>query len=137
MAKILLIDDEVDLRQTLRLFLEQAGHTVVEADNGDEGIALHRSESPDLVITDLIMPGKEGIETILAMRRTDVTTPIIAISGGGRLELTDFLQAARKLGAAYTLKKPFRREQLLEAVDKSLAGAEITPLHEDNEQTPA
>lgn len=137
MAKILLIDDEKDLRQTLRLFLEHAGHAVVEAENGDEGIALHESEAPDLVITDLIMPGKEGIETILELRRHNATTPIIAISGGGRLELTDFLQAARKLGAAYTLKKPFRREQLLEAVDKALAGAEVTSLHPGEEQASA
>lgn len=137
MAKIVLIDDEKDLRQTLRLFLEHAGHAVVEAENGDEGIALHKSEAPDLVITDLIMPGKEGIETILELRRYDATTPIIAISGGGRLELTDFLQAARKLGAAYTLKKPFRREQLLEAVEKALSGAEVTPLHPGEEQASA
>lgn len=137
MAKILLIDDEPDLRQTLRLFLENAGHTVVEAENGDDGVALHRSEAPDLVITDLIMPGKEGIETILELRRTKATTPIIAISGGGRLELTDFLQAARKLGAAHTLKKPFRREQLLEAVDKSLAGADVASLHPNEKQASA
>lgn len=122
MARILVIDDEADFRETLRATLEQAGHEVLEAGNGVEGIRMHRAESPELIITDIIMPEMEGIETILELRRHDPAAKIIAISGGGRLRMTDFLSAARKLGAVTTLAKPFRRDQLLEAVQQSLTG---------------
>ena len=121
MARILIIDDEDELRSMLRQMLEQAGHEVTEAVNGAEGIKLYEQDRPDLVITDIIMPEKEGVETIIALRRADPDLPIIAISGGGRLQATDFLTMARKLGARRTLSKPFRRDQLLEAVDECLA----------------
>jgi len=121
MARILIIDDEDELRSMLRRMLEQAGHEVTEAVNGAEGIELYERDRPDLIITDIIMPEKEGVETIIALRRADPDLPIIAISGGGRLEATDFLPMARKLGARRTLSKPFRRDQLLEAVDECLA----------------
>lgn len=121
MARILIIDDEDELRSMLRRMLEQAGHEVTEAVNGAEGIELYERDRPDLIITDIIMPEKEGVETIIALRRADPNLPIIAISGGGRLEATDFLTMARKLGARRTLAKPFRRDQLLEAVDECLA----------------
>ncbi|MCH8036471.1 MAG: response regulator [Proteobacteria bacterium] len=121
MARILIIDDEDELRSMLRRMLEQAGHEVTEAVNGAEGIELYERDRPDLIITDIIMPEKEGVETIIALRRADPDLPIIAISGGGRLEATDFLTMARKLGARRTLAKPFRRDQLLEAVDECLA----------------
>ncbi|MFQ5774226.1 MAG: response regulator [Kiloniellaceae bacterium] len=122
MARILLIDDETEFRQTIRLMLEQAGHEVLEAGNGTDGVEMHKSMDPDLIITDIIMPQKEGIETILALRRHDAKARIIAISGGGRLKMADFLTVARKFGASHTLAKPFRREQLLEAVRECLAG---------------
>ncbi len=121
MARILIIDDEDELRSMLRRMLEQAGHQVTEAVNGAEGIKLYEQDRPDLIITDIIMPEKEGVETIIALRRADPDLPIIAISGGGRLETTDFLTMARKLGARRTLSKPFRRDQLLEAVGACLA----------------
>ncbi len=124
MARILIIDDEDELRSMLRQMLEQAGHQVTEAVNGAEGIQLYEQDTHDLIITDIIMPEKEGVETIIALRRTDPDLPIIAISGGGRLEATDFLPMAGKLGARRTLSKPFRRDQLLEAVDECLAEAE-------------
>ncbi len=121
MARILIIDDEDELRSMLRRMLEQVGHEVTEAVNGTEGIQSYEQDRPDLIITDIIMPEKEGVETIIALRRADPDLPIIAISGGGRLEATDFLTMARKLGARRTLSKPFRRDQLLEAVDECLA----------------
>ena len=124
MARILIIDDEDELRSMLRRMLEQAGHKVTEAVNGAEGIQLYKQDRPDLIITDIIMPEKEGVETIIALRRADPDLPIIAISGGGRLEATDFLTMTKKLGARRTLSKPFRRDQLLEAVDECLAEAE-------------
>ena len=121
MARILIIDDEDELRSMLRRMLEQAGHEVTEAVNGAEGIKLYERDQPDLIITDIIMPEKEGVETIIALRQADPNLPIIAISGGGRLEATDFLTMAKKLGARHTLSKPFRRDQLLEAVGECLA----------------
>lgn len=121
MARILIIDDEDELRSMLRRMLEQAGHEVTEAVNGAEGIKLYERDRPDLIITDIIMPEKEGVETIIALRQADPNLPIIAISGGGRLEATDFLTMAKKLGARHTLSKPFRRDQLLEAVGECLA----------------
>ena len=121
MARILIIDDEDELRSMLRRMLEQAGHQVTEAVNGAEGIQLYEQDAHDLIITDIIMPEKEGVETIIALRRADPDLPIIAISGGGRLDATDFLTMTKKLGARRTLSKPFRRDQLLEAVGECLA----------------
>lgn len=120
MALILLIDDDRELRWTLRLMLEEAGHEVVEAADGVAGVELQSRIEPELIVTDIIMPEKEGIETILDLRRHDPNARIIAISGGGRLTPDDFLSAARRLGAYRSLKKPFRREQLLEAIDACL-----------------
>ena len=84
MARILIIDDEDDLRATLRQMLEQDGHEVSEAANGAHGLELYEKDSPDLIITDVIMPKKEGVETIIALHRSAPNLPIIAISGGGR-----------------------------------------------------
>ncbi len=124
MARILIIDDEDELRSMLRQMLEQAGYEVTEAVNGAEGIQLYEQNTHHLIITDIIMPEKEGIETIIALRRADPDLPIIAISGGGRLDATDFLTMTKKLGARRTLSKPFRRNQLLEAVGECLAKGE-------------
>ncbi|MCH8154484.1 MAG: response regulator [Proteobacteria bacterium] len=102
----------------------RADWTVLGAGDFDTvGGLLERVEEnrPDLIITDIIMPEKEGVETIIALRRADPDLPIIAISGGGRLDATDFLTMAGKLGARRTLSKPFRRDQLLEAVGECLA----------------
>ncbi|RMD65369.1 MAG: response regulator [Alphaproteobacteria bacterium] len=120
MARILLIDDETDLRTTVRMMLEQAGYEVVEADNGLEGLRQFEATAPDIVITDLIMPDMEGIETIRKMKSLAPATPIIAMSGGGRARRVDFLKAAKVLGASRTLPKPFRRHELLAAVQACL-----------------
>ena len=124
MAHILIIDDEEELRATLRHMLEHDGHQVTEAANGAEGLRHYERESPDLIITDIIMPEKEGVETILALQRADPDLPIIAISGGGRLSATDFLSMAKKLGARQTLSKPFRRSELLAVVQTCLGAGE-------------
>ncbi len=121
MARIMIIDDEPNLRSMLRRMLYQAGHQVSEAGNGAEGIDMYERDPPDLVITDILMPEKEGIETILALHRADPDLPIIAISGGGRSGGADFLCIAENLGARHTLSKPFRGDQLLGAVSESLS----------------
>ena len=121
MANILVVDDEQMLRRTLRALLERAGHTVVEAEDGDEGFALFRSQSFDLVLTDIIMPNREGVETIGEMRRHAPDLPIIAMSGGGSRGGELFLELAQKLGATATLAKPIRQAELIAAVDACLA----------------
>jgi DNA-binding response OmpR family regulator len=115
--RILLIDDDAMLRQTIRKMLESAGHEVVEAENGRAGLDVFRKLGVDAVVTDIIMPQKEGIETIRELRALDARVRIVAISGGGRTHKMDFLNLATKLGADATLAKPFRKEALLACVE--------------------
>ena len=121
MARILVIDDEELARFTVRKYLESAGYSVIEARDGDEGLALHDEDPCALVITDIIMPEKEGLETILALRRSDPDLPIIAISGGGREGYPGYLEAAQPFGANHTLAKPFSQDDLLGVVESCLS----------------
>jgi len=116
MTRILIIDDDADLRTTLRDLLEQAGYAVVEAHDGHEGLTSYEAAPTDLIITDLLMPEREGLETITALRRINPQVKIIAITGGGQTGHLDFLQTASVLGAQRTLYKPFNRQTLLAAV---------------------
>lgn len=120
MARVLVIDDEQLARFTMREILESAGHEVVEAKNGKQGISFQRAESFDIVVTDIIMPEKEGVETIIELKRDYPTLPIIAISGGGRTRNLDFLKIAEQYGADRILAKPFSEEELIEAVEQSV-----------------
>jgi DNA-binding response OmpR family regulator len=119
--RVLIIDDDEQLRALLHEILERAGFAVIEAVNGVEGLKLFRSAPADLVITDLIMPDKEGVETILELRREFPEARVIAISGGGRNSSTNYLPIAARLGARRTLAKPFSRQEILEAVRETLA----------------
>lgn len=117
MASILVIDDEVSQRQFVARALEKQGHAVAEAADGAEALKILADCTIDLVITDLLMPETDGIETIMALRQLYPATKIIAISGGGEYQSgTDFLRAAESLGADCTLTKPFEFKQLLPAV---------------------
>ena len=116
MAKILVIDDDIIVRKTLIQILEDRGYQVVSAEDGKRGVAAFRSERPDLVITDIIMPEQEGIQTITEIRGMTPEAKIIAISGGGRIGNTDFLKIARHLGAADIISKPFDPDDLLSRV---------------------
>lgn len=115
--RVLVIEDEAALRQTIRRMLESAGHEVLEAENGRTGLEAFRKNSLDAVITDIIMPNKEGIETIRDIRALNPDIRIVAISGGGRTKNLDFLRIAGKLGANATLAKPFQRQQLLASLE--------------------
>lgn len=121
MASILVIDDEEPMRTLLGLLLTRAGHEVMTASNGREGIQQYRAKPVDLIITDLIMPEKEGVETIIELIRDYPACKIIAISGGGRMKSQDYLPVAGCLGARATLAKPFSNEELLKAVQAVLA----------------
>lgn len=119
MARILIIDDDDQIRKMLRLTLNAAGFDVVEAQDGKIAMKLfYQDLTVDLVITDLIMPEKEGIETIIELRRDFPNVPIIAISGGGRIDPNDYLLLAKKLGAQITLEKPFSRKDIINAVNE-------------------
>jgi DNA-binding NtrC family response regulator len=122
MAKILVIDDDAVVRQTLTAILEDGGYEVMSAEDGRRGMAAFRNERPDLVITDIIMPEQEGIQTIIEMRKSTPDAKIIAISGGGRMANTDFLRIAQTLGAMEAIPKPFDPDVLLIAVADCLAG---------------
>lgn len=120
MAKILVIDDSEDIRILLHEALQAAGHSVVEAADGEEGLRSYREHCPDLVITDIVMPNKEGLETIMELRRESPGVKIVAMSGGTRGMVISFLPAAKKLGADYTLPKPFSLAELHAVVDDAL-----------------
>jgi DNA-binding NtrC family response regulator len=123
MAKILVIDDDDLVRRTINFALSAAGHEVVEAANGVEGVESFKTNKVDLTICDIIMPEKEGLDTIMTLRRLDPTAKIIAVSGGGRVGNLDFLPHATKLGAIEAVAKPFAPRQLVQVVQRCLDGA--------------
>ena len=119
--KILVIDDDTAVRYTLKKILLNAGFEVLEAPDGKKGMQLFQLDRPDLVITDIIMPEQEGIETIIALKNTSPDAPIIAISGGGRIGNEDLLRMATRLGADAILHKPFGEAELVNVVKAKLA----------------
>ncbi len=123
MQKILVIDDDAVVRETIIQILEDYGYEVVSAEDGSRGVKLFRSERPDLVITDIIMPEKEGIQTIMEIRAECPTAKIIAVSGGGRIGNTDFLKIAQKLGATDIIAKPFDPDEFLSRISQCLGTA--------------
>jgi len=125
MAKILLIDDDELLRRVLSKSLEHAGHTIIQAADGQQGIDLARATGVELVITDLVMPVREGVETILQLRRERPALPIIAISGDHSNSKL-YLEIAAKIGAKRILPKPFTPSELLKLVDTVLGSGEQT-----------
>ena len=120
MKRILIIDDEEKVLNVLCSALTRAGFAVIKAFNGKEGMKLHREDPVDLIITDLIMPEKEGIETIRELTAKFPNTKIIAISGGGHIGPEHYLNMAKMFGAQRTLAKPFRRDELVRTVEELL-----------------
>ncbi|HEY7490086.1 MAG TPA: response regulator [Candidatus Tectomicrobia bacterium] len=120
MARILVIDDEDQSRQMLQQALERAGYEVTTARDGSEGLRRFREAPTDLVITDILMPEKEGLETIMDLRREFPAVKIIAVSGGGRTGSLNFLDIAKRLGARRTLQKPFGLREMLAVVHELL-----------------
>lgn len=116
--RVLLIDDEPMVRKIVRKMLERAGHEVVDVENGREGLHQLKRAEFDLIVTDIIMPDVEGIEVLMTVCEQHPSIAVVAMSGGGSIGNVDFLDVARKLGAAATLQKPFTSEALLEAIDQ-------------------
>ena len=116
MAKIYVFDDEPSILLMIKKMLEKAGYEVDVALNGKEGMELFKKNVPDLLITDIIMPEKEGLETILELRRKYPELKIIAISGGGRISPSGYLPGAKLLGADMVFEKPLVPKEFLQAV---------------------
>ncbi len=120
MGTILIIDDEPEIRLLLRMVLESDGHTITEASDGFEGIKSFRESPVDVIITDLIMPGKEGLETISELKKEYPDIKIVAMSGGRQ----NHLETAKLLGATEVFKKPFENKELKLTIRRLLHGNE-------------
>lgn len=121
MSKILIIEDDASFRQSLRDLLESEGYGVIEASDGVEGVDIYRDQHADLVIMDIIMPKKDGVEAIMDLKIDFPDVRIIAISGGGRMGPSTYLALAKSFGADMILEKPVRMDELLKAI-KDLLG---------------
>lgn len=119
--KILLIDDDPHFREMFAELLKRNNYNVIESNDGRYANELFENHHPALVITDIIMPEKEGIETILDLKKKHKNVKIIAVSGGGRTNALDNLRSARLLGADCSFEKPFENDEILEKI-KSLIG---------------
>ncbi|MEO6036281.1 MAG: response regulator [Verrucomicrobiota bacterium] len=120
MARILIIDDNSQLREMLKLMLSQAGHEVQEAGDGATGEALYRQKPADLVIVDILMPEKGGLQTIVELKRDYPNAKVIGISGGFQKKTDENQSLADLLGVEGTLSKPFAAEELLKMVSEIL-----------------
>lgn len=123
MKSILIVDDESSIRKIMRAILENEGYSVLEASGGNEAIVQFGKHRPDLVVTDLLMPEKDGIETLFELKQINSKVKVIALSGGGRICSENYLNYAMKLGAIATIEKPFTSEEFLMVINKTLATA--------------
>lgn len=118
--RILVIDDEASIRRTLGIALRNAGYEVLEAGDGAEAMRVWRDQGADLILTDLHMPDKNGLEVIMEIRAFSRSTPIVAISDGGQTGQLGLLGDAKLLGAVRTMAKPFKLEEMLQVVAEEL-----------------
>ena len=121
MATILVVDDDDAFRSMLRRTLQRAGYDIVEAADGSAALRALSGATMDVVITDIVMPNMEGIETIRALRQSYPHLKIIAISGGGRIGPEGYLEVAKHFGAFRVHRKPFENEELLASIEEALA----------------
>jgi DNA-binding NtrC family response regulator len=125
MICILVVDDDEAVRIVLKRILSRAGYDVECAQNGIDAMRKLKLKSADIVITDIIMPEQEGIETILMIKKMHPEIGIIAISGGGRIGPSDYLSMAKLLGADFTFAKPWNNQELLDAITQLSARIHI------------
>lgn len=120
LAKIVVVDDDHDLRRTICDYLVSVGHDVQQAADGNNAMSLIASEEPQLVLTDILMPDKEGFSTIMDIRAAYENIKIIAMSGGGQMKRLDLLKSAHVLGADAVIAKPFEFDDLCKTIEKVL-----------------
>ena len=120
MQRILIIDDEPHILLMLKKMLERTGYEIDLASNGKEGLDLFTRKPSDLVITDIIMPEKEGLETIREMKRMQPELKIIAMSGGGKISAENYLETAKIFGASRIIEKPFTQQHMVATVNQLL-----------------
>ena len=137
MHTILLVDDDKEFRASIHRRLQLAGHNVLEACDGDEAIALLSRTSVDVVVTDVLMPRRDGLQTIQEIRTRWPALKIIAISGGGFLNAELYLDLSVKLGATLALEKPFSCDELLTAMKGVLARVKMVPIAAPAPKPPA
>lgn len=116
---VLVVDDDVVIRSYVKLILEAEGYVVLEAEDGKAALERLEAARPDLLVVDIFMPEKDGIEIIVEAREQGLTIPILAMSGGGEIHAPEFLSYAVSLGANAVLQKPFSRDQIVNTL-KSL-----------------
>jgi CheY-like chemotaxis protein len=116
MARILIIDDDAQVRDVMRRMLEREGYAVDVACDGYEGIRSFSENRPDLVITDILMPGMGGVETVMELRLLAPDVKVIAMSGGDQIAPEYYLQVIKNFDTLHEMKKPIMREELLQAV---------------------
>jgi CheY-like chemotaxis protein len=121
LARILLIEDEPAVRRVVRRILEGAGHELLEASEGETGMRMLAEHRPDLVITDLFMPGQDGIVTVRRIRKEFPDVKVIVVSGGDSTGRLDLRRDAELLGAIASLGKPFAADDLLRTIQEALA----------------
>lgn len=124
MARILVIDDDDQVREMLRQMMVHAGHEAVVAADGQLGISMHREQPADIIVTDIIMPEKDGWEAIVELRKEFPDVRIIAISGGARLGPYSYLAIAKRFGAQRVFAKPIEKAELLRAIEELLEGSD-------------
>lgn len=134
MRRVLVIDDDKFVRISIRTVLQAAGYDVDVANNAFEGMALQKEKNFDAAIVDLIMPKKDGLETIQELKENEPGLPIIAISGGGTIVRKNFVSAASLFGASATLEKPFEGDELLLTLASILKDR---PINKENSETSA
>jgi CheY-like chemotaxis protein len=131
LAKILIVDDDSAVQATIKLLLERAGHSVVAAGDGREGLSLFEAGDFDLLLLDIFMPGMDGLEMMRLVHQQQPLVPIIVISGRPIVSDAgsgpDFLTMATKLGAISALQKPFKPAALLAALTGCLEAAKRSP----------
>lgn len=122
MKRILVIDDDEIVNDMIVQLLSEATYEAEGVCDGVQGLKLLKTKPFDLIITDIVMPEKEGIETIMEIRKINKMIPIIAISGGGKIRADEYLNMAKRLGADFVFTKPFETEQMLETIKKCFIG---------------
>ncbi|MBV8775871.1 MAG: response regulator [Alphaproteobacteria bacterium] len=123
MASVLVIDDDPVIREVVQRILDADGISVSTVGDAQTGLSRYAEEKSDLVIVDILMPGKEGIATILELREADPDARILAMTGGGNFGAPELLRIAELLGADNTLRKPFAPSELRAAVQRCLAAS--------------